>query len=853
MEEFVDGALLRENRSGMTALTERLNRFENRLHDMEAELAELRRLMTEPEPAPESEPEPDPEPEFVWSAPRPAHPRRELDLSALLGARALAWTGGAVMLLGIVFFFVLAVERGWIGPATRVTLGATASLLCLVAGAWLRRRFGDTYASLSAAGVGVGGLYATLLAATALYDLVPRPLALGLAAAIAASGAALALAWGSQTLASLGLLGALLVPLPIAIQDRHLSPVGTAFAVVVLAATIAVTVPRRWHALLAIATAIGLAETFALVAVHERGATAVAVAAWLVSAGGALWLALRTRLTYLPASLLALSAAFAGWSAGILYGGSTQGYALLVVGAAYVGASLALWRRDRDSAAMLWAIALTLGAVGAASLVSGVTLTIVWAAESALLARLARRIDEPRFQLASAAWLTLAYAHGLSVDAPFSKLFAENTDTWHAALSVASLALASAVVALSTFEWSVRDEGILARVLADLRAAQDGVRTSLVALAGAAALYAGSLFVVTLPSSWDWGHVAVAALWSGAGCALVLTRVRMAAFAVVAAAVVLLVYDLLEIDEPQRWWAFAAVAAGAVFVALVHELRSKAPRELPSLVGLAVGAALSTTAVAQLLDGQTRGYGLLALAVGYGALGVALLGRRRDFASALGLVALALAVPASQILLHGTWLVLAWAATCAALALLARFEQRLAYAAVGYLVLAAAHALVLEAPPSDLFVARAHPGGGAPAVLLVAAAALVAGRRLWRDALAWACGALLLYGTSLAILEVFEDTGSGVHSSFQHGHTAVSALWGIVGLALLVAGLKRAGRHLRLGGFALFGLALAKLFVYDLAALSSIARALSFLAVGALLIVGGFFYQRLATDVHSPA
>ena len=36
---------------------------------------------------------------------RPARPPREpLDLSVLLGARALAWTGGAVTLLGVVFF-----------------------------------------------------------------------------------------------------------------------------------------------------------------------------------------------------------------------------------------------------------------------------------------------------------------------------------------------------------------------------------------------------------------------------------------------------------------------------------------------------------------------------------------------------------------------------------------------------------------------------------------------------------------------------------------------------------------------------------------------------------------------------
>jgi uncharacterized membrane protein len=45
--------------------------------------------------------------------------------------------------------------------------------------------------------------------------------------------------------------------------------------------------------------------------------------------------------------------------------------------------------------------------------------------------------------------------------------------------------------------------------------------------------------------------------------------------------------------------------------------------------------------------------------------------------------------------------------------------------------------------------------------------------------------------------------------------------------------------------FGLFGISLAKIFLYDPPALTSITRALSFLAVGAALLLGGFFYQRL--------
>ena len=74
--------------------------------------------------------------------------------------------------------------------------------------------------------------------------------------------------------------------------------------------------------------------------------------------------------------------------------------------------------------------------------------------------------------------------------------------------------------------------------------------------------------------------------------------------------------------------------------------------------------------------------------------------------------------------------------------------------------------------------------------------------------------------------------------------------FGLVGLSLLYLGLRRTGRMLRIGGLALFGLSLAKLVLYDLTSLSSVARAFSFIAVGGLFLVGGFFYQRM--DVHSP-
>ena len=75
--------------------------------------------------------------------------------------------------------------------------------------------------ALAATGAGIAGGYATLLAATALYDLVPREIALVLAAGIAVVATVTALAWASELIAGLGLIGAMLASAAIALQDSE--------------------------------------------------------------------------------------------------------------------------------------------------------------------------------------------------------------------------------------------------------------------------------------------------------------------------------------------------------------------------------------------------------------------------------------------------------------------------------------------------------------------------------------------------------------------------------------------------------------------------------------------------------
>ena len=75
-----------------------------------------------------------------------------------------------------------------------------------------------------------------------------------------------------------------------------------------------------------------------------------------------------------------------------------------------------------------------------------------------------------------------------------------------------------------------------------------------------------------------------------------------------------------------------------------------------------------------------------------------------------------------------------------------------------------------------------------------------------------------------------------------------SALWGVFGLVVLVIGGARRDITLRwLGLIALIGTA-AKVLLFDMAALDGVIRAGSFLAVGALLIIGALAARRLNAD-----
>ena len=392
----------------------------------------------------------------------------------------------------------------------------------------------------------------------------------------------------------------------------------------------------------------------------------------------------------------------------------------------------------------------------------------------------------------------------------------------------------------------------------------------------------GAACVVTAVSAWvavaeltdtEWigglGYLA-AALVYGALAAAVFTRpgFRDASTTLWAVGVVFLVFaeGLLITDSVGRIAAIAAtgLALGAL-ARIVDEVR------LWLGGGIVV---LLTTAVALLVEVQPwleEGQLELRVAIASAACALAAFGLAalvwrdrdlRDFSTILWSAGILAVLATERVLVDDLrWTAFVVALTGAVLAALAQplGESRLWLAGGAVAGMTTAVVVIGLTPPSHLFEASASPGAAlwvlAACIVALVALALTAPGEDVRVPIGAVAGGLALYAVSLGILELAERLSSAsVETDFERGHVAVSALWALVGLGLLVAGLLRSSRTVRYAGLALFGISLAKIFLFDLAELSSVTRAFSFIFVGALLLAGGFFLQRLSDRLgqHAP-
>jgi uncharacterized membrane protein len=276
-------------------------------------------------------------------------------------------------------------------------------------------------------------------------------------------------------------------------------------------------------------------------------------------------------------------------------------------------------------------------------------------------------------------------------------------------------------------------------------------------------------------------------------------------------------------------------AAGFIAAAAVHTLAFDAPPDT-------LGDPVTLTAVVA-----------VALVAGAAAIVSRLYrgprGEYRDGMQVVALAGLAYLAPAA---FDGVWVVVAWAAFAVGLAVLSgrRLVGFDGAASVPFVGLAAAHTLLIEAPPIALRDGVDDLASAALAIAATTAAALLAARSSPDPldkllTLAGAAGAVYL--PSIAIVDV---TSAGELEPGQTPQVLLSAFWSATGLAAVVIGLLRDDRRLRLGGLGLLGLAAVKVVAYDLSELDEIYRVLSFVALGLLLLAGAFAYQRITHEVR---
>lgn len=310
--------------------------------------------------------------------------------------------------------------------------------------------------------------------------------------------------------------------------------------------------------------------------------------------------------------------------------------------------------------------------------------------------------------------------------------------------------------------------------------------------------------------------------------------------------------------------ACAALAVTAAGLALAVLTARRRPRD-PLAIALLITAATPTLLAAPML-GRVAALGVLAfVAALYFAVWCA--GRASRLPAALGVVAggvgAATAFQATLLVAGGSGRSLSLLAEALLLALLAhRLRGKglllgaALFGAAGVLI-----ALVSEVPPTLFLAFAAEPylSGGITAMISGLAAFLLIGAsttattwsairlgvlaRTPRAVLPAAVG--LLYGgggavLTLSLLVAPTDTG------FLAGHALITVSWMVLAFLSLLRGLHSVPA--RVAGFVLVGVALAKLLVFDLAALSGLVRVLVFLAAGLILLAGGTRYARLIAE-----
>jgi uncharacterized membrane protein len=311
------------------------------------------------------------------------------------------------------------------------------------------------------------------------------------------------------------------------------------------------------------------------------------------------------------------------------------------------------------------------------------------------------------------------------------------------------------------------------------------------------------------------------------------------------------------------WVLYAAAAFG-------YELRARGEEKLPvsswllllcsSVFVFCAGCVVLGDDSALALNSWIFGFAAVHLLLGGTAIRF---GIHREIGSLLTGGGIALGSIGLANAFNGPTLVAVWSAMATALAYMAtRVDrtsaptlsdaQRLLVGAFVFLALGIVHLLVVEAPPYAIVDGVEDLGSSLVAIACCAGAALACwywGRQIEPKAATvsgFVSAAGFVYLGSVLIIDAIGANDGG--EAREIGQAWLSAFWAATGLGAVVWGMRRKSPKTRLGGLALLTVAIAKVWTYDLAELEELARALSFVALGLLLLAGAFAYQRFKPE-----
>ncbi|MFK4874685.1 DUF2339 domain-containing protein [Novosphingobium sp. ZW T3_23] len=206
-------------------------------------LAEFVPVPSEPVPVSE-EVKPGPEP-VADAGNKPMSPG--FGFEELFGRKLPIWAGGVTLIVAAVLMVKYSIDTGLLSPVVRVVMGLVFSCGLIGLGELARRRedvVRDVRVAQALVGAGVGGLYAAVLAAANLYDLVGSDTAFVGLAAITAIALGLALRFGAPC-AVLGLVGGLATPAVVQSQSPNV-PLLAGYLAVVIGAITLLSRRQRW-------------------------------------------------------------------------------------------------------------------------------------------------------------------------------------------------------------------------------------------------------------------------------------------------------------------------------------------------------------------------------------------------------------------------------------------------------------------------------------------------------------------------------------------------------------------------------------------------------------------------------